>query len=65
VEDFGDQTLLDRCFLQRESVIWAREEREGTRKGETDELGVEFCKAGLACIVEDQDSIDHFARTSY
>lgn len=27
VEDFGDQTLLDRCFLQRESVIWVREER--------------------------------------
>lgn len=47
VEDFGYQALLDGCVLgkvRRRIVGWRGERRY--------ELGVKFCEARLACIVE-------------
>ncbi len=51
-EDFGDQALLDGCFLLL--LAFALSSEEGTN-----ELRVKFGQARLSGVIEDQHGVDH------
>lgn len=62
-EDFGDEALLDGGVLLVGGVLVGGRGGEnvggGGGGGGGYELGVEFCEARLAGVVEDEDGVDH------
>lgn len=58
-EDFGDEALLDGGVLLVGGGLVGGRGGENVEGGGGYELGVEFCEARLAGVVEDEDGVDH------